>query len=90
MVIAYTEIYALDQHWSVSIGYDGSGYHEKNNPYGVQGFPNDKVIALPRLIKQENVIDEKSFPPEKPAVQISKPRRSPAKWHPQRAAVAHR
>ena len=63
---SYTETYALDEHWSVAVRYDRSGYHEKNNPYKVQGFPNDKVIGLPHLIKQENRIDEKMFPPERP------------------------
>ncbi len=59
---SYVATYALDEHWSVAIGYDRSGWHEKNNPYTVMGFPNDRVIVLPRLIKQENKIDGKTWP----------------------------
>lgn len=58
----YTLSYALDKHWSVATGFDRSGWHEKNNPYLIMGFPNDKVIRRPRLVRQENSIDEKHFP----------------------------
>jgi hypothetical protein len=63
---SYTFTYALDAHWSVAVGYDRSGFHEKNNPYMTMGFPNDKVIVLPRLLKAENTVDETRFPQKKP------------------------
>src|ERR1700689_3256050 len=50
---SYTFTYALDKHWSVATVYDRSGYSPKNNPYSTMGFPNDKVIGLPRLRRQE-------------------------------------
>jgi len=65
---SYSITYALDQHWSVTIVFDRSGWHEENNPYSVMGFPNDKVIRPPRLQRQENLIDETLFPATPPKV----------------------
>jgi hypothetical protein len=63
---SYTYTYALDEHWSVAMVYDRSGYHEANNPYSVMGFPNDKVIGLPRLVAMRNRIDARMFPYVRP------------------------
>jgi hypothetical protein len=63
---SYTETYALDDNWSVSIKFDRSGFTENNNPYGVLHMYNDKVIALPKLIKKHNHIDPRPFPPITP------------------------
>lgn len=58
----YVISYPLDKHWSATIAYDRSGYSEKNNAYSVMGFPRDKVIRRPILIRQEYKIDERMFP----------------------------
>jgi hypothetical protein len=65
---SYTLTYALNKRWSVAISFNRSGWREENNPYSVMGFPNDKVIRPPRLVRQENLIDETLFPatPPKP------------------------
>ncbi len=70
---SYTVTYALDENWSVATGYDRSGYHEENNPYSVMGFPNDRVIVLPRLLKQRNRLDEIGFPPQTPLYRAKGP-----------------
>lgn len=52
--MSYTLTYALDEHWSVALTYDRSGFHAENNPYMVMGYPNDRMIAPPRLIAMNN------------------------------------
>jgi hypothetical protein len=63
---SYAYTYALDEQWSVATVYDRSGWTTINNPYNTMGFPNDKVIRLPRLLRHRNRIDQTYFPPFAP------------------------